>query len=111
MLVTTVIAPSGLAASFVHVTVIETGWLRTVGVAVQVWSKATLAGVAVLVTFQTWSEPWVAVMSLRSPWGRISLTGIETSLEPIPAVPKASLARLACSDEPGYRCDPRARRP
>src|ERR1044071_9181794 len=110
MLVTTRIAPSG-PCKRVQETLMDTGRLRSAATVVQVWSKVTLAGVAVLVTFQTLPVPWVAIMSLRSPWGLISLTGIETSLEPMPAVLMAWLARLACREEPGYRCEPSARRP
>ena len=39
-------------------------------------------------------EPWLEVWVLENPGGRISFTGIETSLEPTPAGARSVLARL-----------------
>src|SRR3954451_10590565 len=71
--------------------------------------KLTL-GVAPFETSQLYAEPCVAPIVFSSFCGRISLTGIDTSFAPMPAVPKVWFVRLVCSDEPGYRCEPRASR-
>ena len=42
--------------------------------------------------------------------GLMALTGIDTSLAPMPADVRFWFSKLVCSAEPGKRCDPRASR-
>src|SRR4026208_2159607 len=58
----------------------------------------------------TLPAPCVAVSVLESSCGEISFTGIETSEAPTPPTLKSVWVRLECSDEPGDRGDPSARR-
>src|SRR5215475_9115815 len=96
------------AVTFFQVTVMLTGWWSAPPPGAQVFAKSRWAGVGLLVMFQTLSWAWEADMSFDSSCGAISFTGIETSFDPMPAVPRFWFSRLACSDEPGKRWDPSA---
>src|SRR6185369_11486093 len=104
------VIPSGVAADLVQVIVIDAG--SEVGAsAAHTSPKSTLAGVPCFVSSHVTVAFSTADMSLFSDCALISFTGIDTSLEPMPAVLKDWLSRSACKDEPGHRCDPTARRP
>ncbi|MNP34897.1 hypothetical protein D3C76_1282040 [compost metagenome] len=98
-----------MTSALVQVTVIWTG--RDVGASLrQTLPKSSESSVP-LEIFQVCSAPWWAVIVLEISCGSISFTGMETSRAPAPPVSRSSARRLACSDEPGNRCDPRANRP
>src|SRR5947207_2239175 len=95
-----VAGPVGVAACFVHVTVIltpsfESGWVLS-----HVLLNASCAGVAPFVRSQTWSLLRVAVMVLLSCCGVIRFTGIDSVF--LPWESPASSNMYDCSDEPGY---------
>src|SRR6185369_6166593 len=102
--------PSGVAADLVQVTVIVAG--SEVGAsAAHTSPKSTLAGVPFFVSSHATVAFSTADISLARDCALISLTGIDTSLAPMPAVLNDWFKRSACREEPGHRCDPTARRP
>src|SRR5262245_55551970 len=98
----------GSAGTFCQLTLMLTGSWAEPPPAAQVFPKSRWAGVGLLETLQTLSCACEADMSFDSSCGEISPTGIETSFDPMPAVPRFWFSRLACSDEPGKRWDPSA---
>src|SRR5437763_11836137 len=109
MFVVTAMSPLAAGALRVQVIVILTPELVVV-VSSQLLLKSMLNGWTLLLTFHVYAEPRFAPIVLRMLCGAISLTGIETSLAPMPEVPKVWFVRFVCSEEPGYRCEPSARR-
>ena len=105
-----VVAPLAVGPERVQVTVIWTFWLREPAVSRQVLAKFSEVGLADFVTSHAYVWPTSAVIVFESSCGRISLTGIETSAAPMPDVLNCWFVRFVCSDEPGNRCDPSARR-
>src|SRR6188472_3152989 len=104
------VIPSGEAADLVQVTVIVAG--SEVGAsAAHTSPKFTLAGEPSFVSSHVTVAFSTADISLSRVCARISFTGIDTSLAPMPAVLNDWFRRSACKDEPGHRCDPTARRP
>ena len=96
----TVMPPSDW--TLVQAIVMLTAWLSGAFTS-QVFVKSSRALLADLLMLQMFAVPCDALMSLLMLWGRISLTGMETSRAPIPAVPISWFAKFAWSDEPGNR--------
>ena len=81
-----VVAPLDVGPERVHVTVISTVWLREPAVSRHVFAKFSEVGLADFVASHVYVWPTVAAIVFESSWGRISLTGIETSAAPMPEV-------------------------
>ena len=105
-----VVAPLAVGPDRVQVTVIWTFWLREPVVSRQVLAKFSDVGFADFVMSHAYVWPTSAAIVFESSWGRISLTGIETSAAPMPDVLHCWFVRFVWSDEPGKRCDPSASR-
>src|SRR4029078_4967378 len=89
------VIPSGVAADLVHVTVIVAG--SEVGAsAAHTSPKSTWAGLPFFLSCHGTVAFSTADISLFSDCALISFTGIDTSLEPMPAVENDWLRRSAC---------------
>ena len=80
-----VVAPLDVGPERVHVTDLD-GLAREPAVSRHVFAKFSEVGLADFVASHVYVWPTVAAIVFESSWGRISLTGIETSAAPMPEV-------------------------